>query len=92
VLKLYMVIERFRNGDAIPVYRRFRDRGRLAPEGVRYVSSWVDEDCTKCYQVMETTDRALLDDWMSHWRDIIDFEVYLIMTSQEAAEKMGPRL
>jgi hypothetical protein len=92
VLKLYMVIERFRNGDAIPVYRRFRDRGRLAPEGVRYVSSWVDEDCTKCYQLMETTDRALLDDWMSHWRDIIDFEVYLIMTSQEAAEKMGPRL
>ena len=89
---LYMVIETFRGGDAIPVYRRFRDRGRLAPEGLRYVSSWVDERIVRCYQVMETADRALLDRWMAEWSDIVDFEVHPVMTSAEAAERMAPRL
>jgi hypothetical protein len=56
-----MIIERFRNGDPIPVYRRFRDRGRLAPEGLQYVSGWADEGLQRCFQVMETNDRKLLD-------------------------------
>lgn len=90
--KLYMIVERFRSGDAVPVYRRFRDHGRLAHEGLRYVSSWVDEDITKCYQVMEAPDRASLDEWISRWSDIIDFEVCPIVTSKEAAERMDPRL
>ncbi len=62
---LYMVIERFRHGDAVPVYRRFRERGRMAPEGLNYITSWVDEDLATCWQVMETADRALLDQWIS---------------------------
>ena len=66
-MALYMVLERFRNSDATPVYRRFRERGRMAPEGLNYISSWVTDDLLTCYQVMETTDRALLEDWMSHW-------------------------
>ena len=89
---LYMVIETFRDGDAVPVYRRFRDRGRMAPDGVTYVSSWVDERLERCYQVMETNDRALLEEWMTRWRDIVDFEVHPVMTSKEAAERMAPRL
>jgi hypothetical protein len=89
---LYMVIETFRNGDAIPVYRRFRDRGRLAPAGVTYVSSWVDERLERCYQVMETDDRALLNHWMTNWSDIVDFEVHPVITSKEAAERIAPRL
>jgi hypothetical protein len=89
---LYMVIETFRHGDAVPVYRRFRDRGRMAPDGVSYVSSWVDERLTRCYQVMETEDRRLLDVWMTNWRDIVDFEVYPVITSKEAAERIAPRL
>jgi hypothetical protein len=89
---LYMVIETFRNGDAVPVYRRFRDRGRMAPDGVTYVSSWVDEHLERCYQVMETNDRALLEEWMTRWRDIVDFEVHPVMTSKEAAERVAPRL
>src|SRR5207247_7252900 len=68
----YMIIESFRGGDPVPVYRRFRDRGRLAPEGLRYVSSWVTQDLTRCYQVMECEDRALLDQWMANWRDVTD--------------------
>lgn len=89
---LYMVVENFKNKDAVPVYRRFRDRGRLAPEGLTYVSSWVDEKLERCYQVMETDDRRLLEQWMANWRDIVDFEVYPVMTSKEAVEKISRRL
>jgi Domain of unknown function (DUF3303) len=85
--KLYMVIETFRNGDASPVYRRFRDCGRLAPPGVSYVSSWVNEELDRCHQVMETEDRSLLDQWMSNWNDIVDFEVHPVITSQEASSR-----
>jgi hypothetical protein len=85
-------IENFRNGDAVPVYRRFRDRGRLAPEGITYVSSWVSEKLDRCYQLMETEDRSLLNRWMANWSDIVDFEVHRVISSKEAAEKIGPRL
>ena len=87
---LYMVIEHFRNGDAGAVYLRFRERGRLAPEGLRYVSSWVTDDYTTCYQVMETDDRALLEQWIANWSDLVDFEVIPVVTSAEAAAAILP--
>ena len=90
--RLYMVIEHFKNGDAGPVGARFRERGRLMPEGVRYVASWVDDKLERCYQVMETHDRALLDEWIAQWSDLIDFEVHPVITSREAAEKIAPLL
>jgi len=86
---LYMVLERFRNADAVPVYRRFRDRGRMAPDGLNYISSWVTEDLSTCFQVMETVDRALIEEWMSHWSDLVEFEIHPVITSREAAEKVG---
>ena len=89
---IYMVIERFKGGDAVPVYRRFRDRGRLAPEGLAYVSSWVDTNLERCYQLMETDNPLLLDDWITHWSDIVDFEVHPVISSAEAAERIAPRL
>jgi len=89
---LYMIIEQFRNGDAIPVYRRFRDKGRMAPEGLRYVSSWVAQDFRRCYQVMECDDAQLLDQWAQQWRDLADFEVIPVVTSAEAAATLSPRL
>ena len=89
---LYMVVERFKNKDAVAVYRRFRDNGRLAPEGLLYISSWVDDKLERCYQLMETHDRTLLDEWMANWRDLVDFEVHPVITSNEAAEKIAPRL
>ena len=91
-MSLYMLIENFKNGDAVPVYRRFRDRGRLAPEGLSYVSSWVDENLDRCFQLMEAEDRARLDEWIANWRDIVDFEVHSVISSKEAAKKIGPRL
>jgi hypothetical protein len=86
---LYMVVEKFRNGDPVPVYRRFLDRGRLAPDGLTYVSSWVDESLERCYQLMETDDRALLDEWMSRWNDIVEFEVHPVITSAAAAVRLA---
>src|SRR5579871_2851312 len=87
---LYMVVEHFRNKDAAPVYRRFREQGRMAPEGLHYVSSWVDEKFERCYQLMETGDPRLLETWMENWRDLVDFEVHAVMTSAEAAGRIAP--
>ncbi|HWZ33915.1 MAG TPA: DUF3303 family protein [Bryobacteraceae bacterium] len=89
---LYMVVEHYKNKDAVPVYRRFRQTGRMAPEGLVYVSSWIDEKLERCYQLMETEDRGLLEQWMSHWEDLIDFEAYPVVTSQEASARIAPRL
>jgi hypothetical protein len=64
----------------------------MAPEGVTYVCSWVDVSLTTCYQVMEAETRALLDEWIAGWSDLVDFEVHPVITSAEAAEKIGARL
>ena len=89
---LYMVIETFRGGDPVPVYRRFRDRGRLMPEGVEYRGSWVTQDLRRCYQVMECADRRLLDEWMTNWNDITEFEIIPVVTSADAAAAVLLRL
>jgi hypothetical protein len=89
---LYMVVEYFKGGNAVPVYRRFRDKGRMTPEGLVYVSSWVDHKFERCYQLMETHDPALLDAWIAKWSDLIDFEVHPVVTSKEALEKIAPLL
>jgi hypothetical protein len=89
---VYMIVERFKNRDAVPVYRRFRERGRLMPEGLHYLSSWVASDLTVCYQVMECEDRRLLDEWTAQWSDLIDFEIVTVITSAEAVERLKPQL
>jgi hypothetical protein len=89
---LFIIVEHFKNADPLPIYRRFRERGRLAPDGLHYVSSWVDEKFERCFQVMETTDPRLLDQWIANWSDIVDFEVYPVVTSKDAATRIAPRL
>ena len=89
---LYMVIEHFKPGQAPEVYRRFRDRGRMAPDGLRYVESWVDLEFHRCFQVMETDDERLLSAWTSKWSDLIDFEIVPIRTSAEAASAIASKL
>ena len=89
---LYMIIEHFKNCDPVPVYRKFRDKGRMAPEGLTYVSSWTTEDMDRCYQVMECDDRRILDEWMTRWSDVTDFEVSPVVTSAQAVERIAPRL
>jgi hypothetical protein len=88
---LYMVLEHFK-GDPVPVYRRFRDEGRLAPEGLRYVDSWVTQDLQRCFQIVDCDDPVLLHAWMDRWRDLVTFEVTPIVTSAQAVATIGPRL
>jgi uncharacterized protein DUF3303 len=84
-----MIVEQFRQGNAEPVYRRFRNEGRLAPEGLKYVASWVTTDFRRCFQVMECDDAKLLEQWMANWADLIEFEVIPVMSSADAATAMA---
>ena len=85
----YMVVETFLHGPG-PVYERFRARGRLAPEGLRYMTSVVSADGARCYQLMECDDLALLEVWTAAWADLVAFEVIPVVSSAEAAARFGP--
>ena len=88
----FMVIEHFRPGRAPDVYRRFRDRGRMAPSQVRYVSSWVDLGFQRCFQVMDAESVEILREWTANWDDLIDFEIIAVRTSEEARAVIAPQL
>jgi hypothetical protein len=88
---LFMVVERFRPGKAPEVYQRFRDHGRMAPDTVRYVASWVDLAFERCFQVMEAEDVAPVHEWIANWHDLVDFEVIPVRTSADAAVVMASR-
>ncbi len=87
-----MIIEHFKNQDPVPIYRRLRDHGRLAPEGLQYLSSWVDLNLERCFQLMETERPQDLDDWVASWNDLVEFEVHPVISSMEAAERVSSRL
>jgi len=89
---LFMVIEHFGAGQAREIYRRFRDRGRMAPEGLRYVSSWVDLNFERCFQIMEAESVEVFTEWTANWDDLIDFEIVPVRTSQEATAVIAPQL
>ena len=88
---LYMVIERFKEGAAPEIYRRFRECGRMMPDGLDYVSSWIDLDFKICWQLMRTDDFTLFDRWIVHWRDLFDFEIVPVRTSAEVVELMNKK-
>ena len=83
-----MIVEHFKNGDPLPIYQRFRQRGRLAPDRLQYISSWVDEKLECCFQLMESPDVSHIDEWIANWTDIVEFEVYPVISSQEAAARV----
>ena len=80
----YMVIERFRPGAAGEIYRRFAERGRMMPEGLNYVESWIVDDLSMCYQLMETDDYSQFAEWTRNWDDLADFEIVPVLSSAEA--------
>ena len=84
---LYMVIERFKNRDARAVYTRFLAEGRMMPEGLEYVASWVEDNFDRCFQVMKCDDVRLLEAWADRWRDLADFEFVPVLTSEAARAK-----
>lgn len=86
---LYMVVERLRDGNPKPIYARLAEKGRMMPDGLRYVNSWISEEFSTCWQVMEANERAQLDEWISHWDDLVEFSVFPVMTSAEARARFG---
>ena len=89
---LFMVIERFKNRDAEAVYRRFQERGRMAPDGLSYIESWVETNFDRCFQLMACQDVQLLNQWATHWQDLVDFEFVPVRRSQEAVAIITPEL
>ena len=84
---LYMVIETFKPGSQAEIYRRLENHGRMLPQGLIYIDSWIDERLTRCFQLMECEDRRLLDEWISHWKDLTDFETVPVIGSDEAKRR-----
>lgn len=84
-----MVIEHFHPGKTKELYRRFEEKGRMLPEGVKYIDSWINEDMTICYQVMESISIEKLQSWISNWNDIVDFKVIPVITSAEANNRLN---
>ncbi len=85
---LFMVIERFKDRDALAVYRRFRERGRMTPDGLTFVESWVEANCERCFQIMESDDLRLLQQWATHWRDLVEFEFVPVVPGKATAEAL----
>ena len=83
---LFMVIERFRDRDAKAVYRRFRDSGRMMPDGLNYVGSWIEANFDRCFQLMECDDARLLQQWVAFWGDLVEFEIVPVVPSAETRE------
>ena len=89
---LFMVIERFKNHDAVAIYRRLRDEGRMMPEGLKYVGSWVEPNFERCFQLMECDNPDLFRQWTKRWDDLMEFEIVPVVTSQEARESVASLL
>jgi Protein of unknown function (DUF3303) len=89
---LFMVIERFKGRDAKAVYRRLREQGRGAPDGLRYVDSWVEANFDRCFQLMECDDARLLQQWVAFWGDLVEFEIVPVVPSPETRETIEPLL
>ena len=87
---LFMIIERFNDRDPAPVYTRFREHGRMMPEGLRYVDSWIEANFDRCFQLMECDDAIMLQRWILQWRDLMDFEIVPVVPSQIVREMFPP--
>ena len=89
---LFMVIETFRNHDGKAIYRRLRDRGRQMPDGLSFVSSWVQADMGRCFQLMECDDITLLQRWVVQWSDLMNFEIVPVVAGKDTATALAPLL
>lgn len=84
----YLIIEYFKKDKIKTLYQRLDEKGRMLPDGVIYINSWIDEKVEKCYQIMESKNLELLEEWISNWKDLADFEIIRVISSREAKEKI----
>jgi hypothetical protein len=89
---LFMVIETFRNQDAKAVYRRFRDKGRMTPDGLGFIESWVSADLDRCFQIMECDDVAILQSWGAEWSDLVELEIIPVQPGAQTAKALAGQL
>jgi hypothetical protein len=89
---LFMVIEHFKGQNLKAVYQRFRDQGRMTPEGLAFVGSWVEATGGRCFQLMECNDVRLFQQWIVQWHDLTEFEILPVVTGKDTAEAIGPLL
>ncbi|MDQ3780047.1 MAG: DUF3303 domain-containing protein [Chloroflexota bacterium] len=89
---LFMVVERFKNRDAVSIYQRLRDRGRTLPDGLVYIDSWVEANFDRCFQLMECDDPRLLQQWVAEWRDLLEFEFVPVVPSGQTRKMIAPLL
>jgi hypothetical protein len=89
---LFMVVERFRDGQAKEIYRRFQEKGRMMPEGLKYVDSWVEVNFERCFQLMECDDLRLFQEWVLQWQDLGEFEIIPVVPSKETVEVVSKML
>jgi hypothetical protein len=90
---LFMVIERFRDNDMVPIYRKVREGGRSLPEGLTYIDSWVEPNFSRCFQLMECDDARLFQEWVLQWRGMgVALEIVPVVTSKETREVIAPYL
>ena len=84
----YMIVEKFHQGKVMQLYQRFDDKGRMLRDGVKYIDSWISEDVTFCYQLMESKQEELLRKWIGHWNDLVNFEIIPVINSAQARKKV----
>lgn len=90
---LFMVIERFKDNDMLPIYKRVRDEGRMFPDGLEYIDSWVEPNFSRCFQLMKCDDARLLQAWILKWRGFgVEFEIVPVVSSKETREVVTPLL
>jgi hypothetical protein len=90
---LFMIIERFKDSDMLPIYKRVRDEGRLLPEGLKYVDSWVEPNFSRCFQLMECDDLRLLQEWALQWRGSgVTLEIVPVVSSKDTRDVVAPYL
>jgi hypothetical protein len=90
---LFMVIERFRDNDMVPIYQQVRERGRLLPEGLKYLDSWIEPNFSRCFQLMECDDLRLFQEWVLQWRGSgASIEIVPVVGSKETAAVVAPHL
>jgi hypothetical protein len=90
---LFMIIEQFRDNDMVPIYQRVRDEGRMFPDGLKYIDSWVEPNFSRCFQLMECDDSRLLQEWILKWRGFgVTFEIVPVVSSKETREVVAPLL
>lgn len=88
-MKTYLVIEKYQSGKTEAIYQRFAAKGRMLPQGVQYIDSWVEENLQKCYQIMESDHLESLQEWVDKWNDLVDFEIIPVLSTKEVQQKIN---